>query len=43
MSLNKEEITDLLNKEKVCFITTTKHDGSPHKEMSWHYADQDWE
>lgn len=35
MPLNKQEITDLLNKEEICFIATTKLDGSPHIAPIW--------
>lgn len=35
MPLNKQEVTDLLNKEGVCFIATTKADGSPHITPIW--------
>lgn len=35
MPLNKQEIIDLINKEEICYITTTKQDGSPHIAPIW--------
>ena len=35
MALNREEIEELLDKEEICYIATTRPDGRPHVMPIW--------